>query len=287
MSRENREKEFAEKLDRILAGEDIHIQNEMDDDLRASLDFARKMSSLRVEPSAQFKSYLKAKLLQQLNEREADAEAGKGWLARLVRQPIWQAVAVLVLMIVVGGAVWGSGILNPSRQGTDKPPSGVASAPTATAATKTSEALTAVAPTTTAPMLASPNATPAPADNANTYLSVSATTDEYAYQLRQPVNIRVEWQNLTSQNLTIDEYPPILSIMDKSTGQAVYTFQAGRAARTLTPGEKADYIYTWNQDDARERPVGPGVYYVELEEMYYQGRSVPMILANPVDFTIY
>ncbi len=95
------------------------------------------------------------------------------------------------------------------------------------------------------------------------------------------------WQNVTSQNLTITEYPPILSIMDKSTGQPVYTFQAGKGTKTLAPGERADYIEPWNQLDTRGRPVAPGVYYLELEEMYYQGRAVQMTLSNPVSFTIY
>jgi hypothetical protein len=285
VSKEKQEQLFAEKLDRLLAGEDIHGEAEADTDLRTSLDFARKMKLLRIEPSARFKSHLKARLLEKLDEQERHDEAGRGWLARLIRQPVWQAVGVLVFMIVVGSAVWGSGIISPSRQETVAP-TVAAPAPNADL-TITTGPMAGTAPTTTVPAATSPEKTTTPSYPTGTYLAASASTDKYAYQSGETVNIRVEWQNVTSGNLTVDEYPPILSIMDKATGQAVYTFQAGEAARTLVPGEKADYVQTWNQLDARGRPVTPGSYYLELEEMYYQGKSVPITLDSAVNFVIY
>jgi hypothetical protein len=285
VSREKEEKLFAEKLDRLLAGEEIHIEGEIDKDLRTSLDFARKMKSLGVEPSAQFKANLKARLLQKLDEQEDRAEANRGWLARLIRQPVWQAVGVLVFMIVVGSALWGSGVFNPSRQGTIEPTL-AAPAPN-TALTMTAAPQAGVAPTITVPAATAPETTAPSIYAANMYLAASANTDKSAYQPGEAVNIHVEWQNVASQNLTIDEYPPILSIMDHSTGQAVFTFQAGKSARTLAPGEKADYVETWNQIDAKGRMVAPGEYSLELEEMYYLGKSVQVTLTRPVNFTIY
>ena len=118
-------------------------------------------------------------------------------------------------------------------------------------------------------------------------LTASASTDKSAYQPGELISINMEWQNVTSGNLTIDEYPPILSIMDKATGQPIYTFHAGTNSITLTPGEKAAYVESWNQLDANGKPVEPGTYYLELENMYYQGKSVPITLSKPVSFVIY
>lgn len=294
MGKENEERLFSEKLDRLLAGEETQTDAGMDNDLQTALDFAGKMKSLRDSPSSQFKANLKARLLQELDERETRAEA-QGWLARLVRQPVWQAVAVLVLMIVVGGGImWRAGVFNPSGTGTSSAPKLAIPAPTAAAPMTTAvpapsiavavpPAATTAATTTTAPA----STTGSAGFSADMYLTASASTDKSAYQPGETINIHMEWQNLTSQNLTIDEYPPILSIIDKSTGQVMYTFQAGKGSITLAAGQKADYTESWNQLNTKGRLVEPGTYYLELEEIYYQGESGQMTLSKPVSFIIY
>jgi hypothetical protein len=286
------ERLFSENLDRLLAGEEIQFEAGVDNDLRTALDFAGKMKSLQAAPSPQFKSNLKARLLQKLDEQEDREEAG-GWLARLIRQPVWQAVAVLVLMIVVGGGImWRTGLFNTSGPGMTSQPPVVApltttAAPTMTVVPSTTAPFINAAPTTTSPAAGSSIPAATYADNTNRYLTASASTDKFAYQSGELVNIRMELQNATSGNLTIDEYPPILSVMNKSTGQPLYTFQAGMSSRTLAPGEKVDYIETWNQRDAKGNAVEPGTYYLELEDLYYQGKSVQMQLSSPVSFIIY
>ncbi len=67
-------KKFTENLDRILAGEEIKADPAMDAELRAALDFARKMAALRTAPSAPYQARLKAALLQKLDEQEALAQ---------------------------------------------------------------------------------------------------------------------------------------------------------------------------------------------------------------------
>jgi hypothetical protein len=280
MGREYEERLFSEKLDRMLAGQEIQIDGAVDNDLRTALDFARKMTSLRTTPSSRFKAHLKARLLQRIDEQEARSESRRGWFSRLIRQPVWQAVAVMVFMIVVGGVIWGSGVFNPSR-----PP--IVNAPTPAFPATSAPPMTSAAPAiSSAPATSAAPAATAPALQ-GLYLAASGSTDKSSYLPGEKVSIHMEWQNVTSQNLTINEYPPILSIMDKSTGQAVYTFQAGKTAITLAPGQRVDYIEPWDQLDAQGRPVAPGSYYLELEEMYYQGRAVPMTLTRPVSFTIY
>jgi hypothetical protein len=277
------EQVFSAQLDRLLAGDEAPADAAMGDDLKTALDFARRMVSCRAVPSPQFESNLKARLLQKLDEQEDRRESGTGWMAGLIRQPVWQAVAVVVFMVIVGGVVWGSGVFNPPR------PNMVA-APTTAPAMATSAPATSAVPATTTAAATAPSAfstdtagVSAPAR----YLAASASTSKSSYKQGEIVNIHLVWQNVSAQTLTIDEFPPILSIMDKSTGQAVYTFQAGKTPITLSPGQTADYTQTWDQVDAKGRQAAPQGYYLELEEMYYQGNSVPLTLTSPVDFNIY
>jgi hypothetical protein len=124
------------------------------------------------------------------------------------------------------------------------------------------------------------------ASGTNQYLAAAGNTDKAAYISGEKVNIRMVWQNVTAQNLTVEQFPPIISLMQKSTGQPVFTFKAGQTALTLAPGEQAEYAAQWDQMDAYGRPAVPGSYYVELEELYYQGQAVPMKLSSPVEFRI-
>jgi hypothetical protein len=100
------------------------------------------------------------------------------------------------------------------------------------------------------------------------------------------VSIHMVWQNVSAMNLTIDEFPPILSIMDEETGLPVFTFSAGDATRTLAPGQTAEYVQTWDQRDFQGQQVNAQGYYLELEEMYFEGQAVPLKLSQPVNFII-
>ncbi len=100
------EKLFSEKIDLLLAGKGVDNGPDVAEDERTAVEFARKMTDLRVSPSPAFQSYLKAKLLENLHEQET---ASRGWFWKLVpREPLWQAVAVIAIMCVVGGILWGT-----------------------------------------------------------------------------------------------------------------------------------------------------------------------------------
>jgi hypothetical protein len=268
---------FSENIDRLLAGEEVRIEGEMDDDRRTALDFARRMTALRTAPAPSFQAHLKTRLLQKMNEHTS--EARQGWFWRLVpREPVWQAVAVLAIMIVVGGLVWGTLFQAPPAQ----PPVAVAPATSAPPASTTSAAPASSAPATSM----APTTTAAAPASGNLYLNAEASVDKPSYISGEAVNIHMTWQNISPLRLTVEQFPPILSLMQASNGQPVYTFAAGRNTLTLNPGEKTDYILTWNQLDARGRHVAPGGYYLELEQMYFQGQTVRMNLARPVNFEI-
>ncbi len=288
MGREYEEERlFSENVDRLLAGEEMKTGTEMENDLLTALDFARKITDLRTAPSPRFQAYLKARLLQKMTEREA--ESRQGWFWKLIpREPVWQALAVLAIMVVVGSVLWGT-LFRPSPPSVvyvPTPPAVTSAPPPTTAAPTAAPApppSSPAAPATTAP--ASPPST-ASVPVQNNYLAAEASTDKPSYRLGETVKIHMVWQNVTSMNLTINEFPPIESLMEKASGQPVYTFAAGKNSLTLAPGQNADYTLTWDQLDNNGRHVSPGNYYLELEEMYYQGRSVPIKLTSPVNFII-
>jgi hypothetical protein len=287
------EKIFAEQLDKALAGQTVSSSAETADELRSSLEFSEKMVALRASPRPQFQSALKANLLVKLNEQEAQRSAGRAWFWKILpREPIWQVITVLAIMVIVGGVVWGT-LFQPGSQQVVQaptlPPSAAGPAPQTssapvmtTAAPGTSPPSTVAAPTTTAAATAAPTSS-APS---NRYLAADGSTDKSVYQSGEPVKISVSWKNLTSQNLTINEFPPIVSLMESSDAKPVFTFPAGQTSRTLSPGGSAAYTFTWNQKDAQGNPANPGKYYVELEELYFNGQSVKMNLDRPVIFTL-
>lgn len=279
------ERVFAEQLDKALAGQPVQTAADTDEDLRTALEFSQKMAVCRADPRLQFRTVLKANLLVKLNEKEAHKKEVRPWFWKVIpREPIWQALTVLAIMIVVGGVVWGSLIYTGPREvvnaPTIPPPVITTTAPmTSAAATQTAApAATTTAVTTAVPTFTAPF---------NKYLAAEGKTEKSVYQSGEAVRISVSWKNLTAQPLTINEFPPIASLMEAVDAKPVYTFAAGQTGRTLTPGETAVFTFIWDQRDAKGNPVGPGKYYLELEDMYYNGQAVRMSLSQPVTFEIH
>jgi hypothetical protein len=253
-------KKFTENLDRILAGQEIKADLKMDAELRATLDFTRKMTALRTAPSAQYQTRLKARLLQQLDEREARKRERRSSFWRMLRTtPVWAGATAALFVIIIVSIVWRSGFFQPSIQ----------------APSTTYPAATTAAPTTTA----------APKPIAAAPISVEAKTDKPVYQFGESVKIVLSMKNVTDGQLTVTDFPPILSVMQEDTKQPVYTFTAGKATRTLASNEAANYTYTWNEVDFKGQPV-TGRYYIELEDLDYQGQAVKLNLSQPVRFEI-
>ena len=70
----NREREFSEYLDRILAGEDVPLTGDMSEEMCSALEFAREMVALRGSPSPSFQAELKQRLLHRMVEQEIQAQ---------------------------------------------------------------------------------------------------------------------------------------------------------------------------------------------------------------------
>ena len=108
----NFDKEFSQAIDRMLAGEKAELHPDIPDDYREAIDSARKMIDLKRAPRPSFEAELKDSLLSKLSEMEHERpQNNRFWeeLKRLVPQrPVWRAVATSLVVIVVGGVIWGT-----------------------------------------------------------------------------------------------------------------------------------------------------------------------------------
>lgn len=127
---------------------------------------------------------------------------------------------------------------------------------------------------------------PEPVPVAGAYFAISAKTDEPVYRPGEPVKILVTMKNVTPEPVKIDQFPPILSLMQASTKQPVYTFASGKDARTLAPEQSVTFQVVWDQRDDKGRMAPDGTYYLELEDLDYQGQSLKLNLSHPVQFDI-
>jgi hypothetical protein len=272
------DKKFSEYLDRILAGEEIKADPAMDKELRAALDFARKISELGTKPSAQYQARLKARLLQKLEEQKAPPKEGRGSFWNIFRgHPVWQGAVAALLVILVLSIIWRAGFFQPSiplQVPTTTSPAATATVPPATTAAPTTKALPAA--TTPAPAVVPSPSSP---------VSVEAKTDKATYQPGEAVKIELSMKNVSQNQLTVQDFPPILSLMRADTNQPVYTFAAGKDSLTLAPNAVARYTYTWKEVDFQGQPV-TGSYYIELEDLEYNGLPVQLNLNQPARFAI-
>ncbi len=117
------EKKFTEYVDKVLAGGEVSVNEELSDDLRSALDFARTMLANRDEPSPAYRAHLRERLLRKLAEQEAAASAAAQkrdlweWVRQLFSQEyvlrIATGVALVVLLVVIG-SVWYNRVYNPA-----------------------------------------------------------------------------------------------------------------------------------------------------------------------------
>jgi len=114
----NEEREFLKRVDAMLAGQEIAAGEDVGDDLRGMVEFARKLVDLHDGPTPEFSQRLKSRLLIKLTEQDemARARAERGWFSRLLASlvpasPVWRSAAVsLVLVVAVVTVLWRTGM---------------------------------------------------------------------------------------------------------------------------------------------------------------------------------
>ena len=260
MSQESKEEKlFNEIVDRLLAGESVTI-DAADDDLRSAIGFVRKMKQLRAAPSEQFKVNLKARLLQQLRERETQTEK-TSWLRRnFPRRIVWQLATTVAVILIALGISWRAGVFQTvGRTNTASvPPKSAGSSQEVTPGPTLMMTSTTTASTTT-PLAATAGR--------GMIIQANATTDKTTYLSGEVVTIDVSLVNDSSELVEIRPYPPVLAITD-ANGQTVYTFGAGYG------------VVVWNQLDAQGKYAPSGTYYLSLGNLAYDNQSAQLELIS-------
>jgi hypothetical protein len=105
------DKKVLENLDRIVAGEKLQNESELDKDTRAALELSREMTSWSKSPSKEFKAELKAKIVHQLaEENKTAAKSDNSELRELRHRHAWQftiaAILVVILALIIMGIVY-------------------------------------------------------------------------------------------------------------------------------------------------------------------------------------
>lgn len=236
------EKEFSENIDRILAGQEVKVSADIDDDYRTALDLAQKLIRLRAVPSPSFKAQLKERLLLKLSEQETKAPAGakKNWLWEGLRhlvphKMVWRAVTTtaLVLVLAAVGVVWYIG------------------------------SFTQAPPPSPAPVPAPPPAPRPPPP----VLQVSAVPAQVSYLPGERVEIEFSFTNTFSEPITVSPFPPEIRIMSSRRHEVVLLLSAGTRDLKLEPGETVPYRITLDKLDIGGQQVSPGWYYVAVRDV--------------------
>jgi len=115
----NREKEFVDHLDLIFTNEGVLSGQAGDAEFRKTLDFAQKMKSLRIEPSAAFSANLRQRLLDRMEEQTIPNRKLSTWKSLLTQfentfpstlrpfaLPVTALIVVFIIATVIVKPVW-------------------------------------------------------------------------------------------------------------------------------------------------------------------------------------
>jgi hypothetical protein len=104
MSREEeKDKLVLRNLDRIVSGDELQDESELDEETRKTLELTREMTKWSKSPHGEFKRTLKAQLIHQLSEREKqeDLEHGDFELRQFLRRPAWQLTLGTIIAVII------------------------------------------------------------------------------------------------------------------------------------------------------------------------------------------
>ena len=269
------EKEFSEYIDRILAGEEVVIGDEVNEDLRTAVEFARKIIELRGEPSTAFSENLKQSLLQKLAEQDMwAAQEKKGGFRDFIdslipRSMAWRAVstAAIVIIFMVVGLFWYMGGFAPEPVPSPAPAPAPAPKPAPEPEPEPApEAAPAPVPAPKPAPTPEPSPVPAPVIEIPPALIVKAVPDEAYYMPGETIEIELSFTNITKRTTTLDPFPPKIQVKPQREDKVVYSVAAGSQPSEIEPDDTVILDFTWDQKDMDGKQVSPGWYDVVLGE---------------------
>lgn len=247
----NKEKQFTEDIDRLIAGEHPESKEASPEDYEKNVQFAKKMLDSRVEPSPGFKENLRRRLLQKIVESEIETErkqvrARSFWdfAGNLIpRSSVWRTVtATIVVFVLVLIVVWRLGVFTESNQ---------------------------------PPILG----TPPPTNITQGPVQATATTSQSTYNIGQPINVEFTFKNTGSETLTLNPFPP--QILIAAASLKPYKTIAGGESVTLIPGETAKCTITWDQTDNEGVQVPVGEYVINMLDIELNNGKIVSLADSP------
>jgi hypothetical protein len=255
MSKENKEEKlFNEVVDHILAGESVQTDIP-DNDLRSAIEFAKKIKELRASPTEPFKTNLKARLLQELREKETRTE-NKGLFRRAFsRRIVWQLATTVAVIIIAIGITWRAGYFQPDD---------ITNLATMPPKANDGGVIESVPGPT---LMATPGGTGTDTTVTGTFgvsriqavIQANAITDKSAYLPGEAVNIKIYLTNDSPDSVEIQPFPQVM--ITDTNGEAVYISGAGIGVVVIQPGETYSYEVPW---DMNNNTAIPGMYYITV-----------------------
>jgi hypothetical protein len=249
----NKEKQFSNDIDRLIAGEQTNAKEISDKDYEGSVQFAKKMLESRIEPSPSFTESLRNRLLQKIVKQEMETErkmeSGKSFWETVMnfipRSPAWRTVAATIAVFVIAFVVvWSLGIFseptNPPILGTTPPTGTIPQGP----------------------------------------VEVTATTSQSTYVVGDKIHVVLLFKNTGTEALTLTPFPP--EIIIAAVNLKPYKTISGGESKTLASGETAEYSITWDQLDNEGLQVPVGDYVINMLDIELaDSKGIVTLLDSP------
>ncbi|MCK5212776.1 MAG: hypothetical protein KAQ74_02540 [Dehalococcoidia bacterium] len=274
------EKRFSEDIERLLNGQEPDLLMK-DADYARTLQFAQQLMSLREEPRPDFQRNLREGLL---NRNELLVESGQSeyhpsLFQRLFGSPsLRMAVVSSFVILVAVGLVWRAGLLSPMMmQPSDEATMAVPDEEGAVAPSAMEEA-PPQAPRVTQEGEAEEDYATGKADTGWAMPMSIRVYTEPSYAYGAVIDMSVVFENSGQETLSLDPFPPRITIRQEGTSNVVRTFVAGSSQIDLSPMESTQYSLKWDQRDSTGTQVAAGRYEVDIDplELHNGLNAVPM-----------
>lgn len=190
----------------------------------------------------------------------------------ILSKPQWRVALPLVLVLIVIGALWGTGILPGSPSNKVLIPVPTSTTPTIVAPSPSVPAPIAAA--TPTPTLAGRPAPPSP-------FEFHTSPEESYYSPGEAVEVKLLITNVSSAPIKLDPYPPEIKVVPRldsnpdNLAKVLFSVAAGMQTFEIKPQETVSINFTWDQKDNLGKQVVPGWYDVIYYDFSISGGVSP------------
>ena len=271
MASEDNMKRFSNILDSILAGEDVDTSGITDEELLHTIEFARKMRSLRESPGEQFSSQLRGRLLSRAAEEDARAHHREksSRMQGLWHKPVWQIVlAVVITVFAVNLAI---------HLQTFTPETAPDPTPETTPATEPAPE--------PEPEAAAPHAMTDEGTLSLGNIELTSHPSQHSYNIGEEIAVEFEVTNHSSETVYLDPFPPQMELVGADS-DTVWESEGGEDRLSVEAGETVTYHLCWDQSDASGAQVSAGEYRLDFVT-YIEQEGLQDQAITGTSFTIY